>query len=667
MPSQEDYLDNLLKDMTENKDEQWLEDFEDAAMDFDAMLDSVSELSEEEIEKLLSAGEELEEDFLSGASDLNLSDEDVLKMLEETDDGDLQEIQELLEKSDRNEAVDDSIEDLLLDMPEDEDLEARILGESQQEELLFHPEKKADKKKEAQEKKELARIKREQKKQQTADRKAAKKAAREAAKEAKTAAKEAKIAAKETKTAERERRAAEKAEAKAQRQKKEKKDVKEQPVEVYEDISGDDESLFDMSILDSIVSEADSATLDVDDSESEALGSDLFAESELFAEAFEEVTENTGADTEVESAISGDEGFGLDIGELFGTGDADASILEGDDNSDFPDFISLGDDTADSIAADFADEAIREETKKEKKGLFSKIVNLLTEEEEENQNENIKLSRENRDILNALDSETDNRKGKKGKKGKKEKPVKDKKEKAKKESKTPQKPKKVKPQKLKPVREKPIVHEKKLSFKKILPVVLIGVSVGVLLFVFINSASEYSDKKAARDAFYEGDYQTCYQNLHGKDLDETESIMYGKSESVLYIRLWIREYEMFVEEGLEVEALDSLIQTVTDYPDLYEYANRWNAGNEVTEGYATVLNILADKYGLSETQALEISAEPDDVEYTRRVTAIATGNSSETMEKPESEVVPEQPKSEEKQDVLPEEEGLGQDSFIDNQ
>ncbi len=211
-----------------------------------------------------------------------------------------------------------------------------------------------------------------------------------------------------------------------------------------------------------------------------------------------------------------------------------------------------------------------------------------------------------------------------------------------------------------------------------LPIFLIGFSFGALLILFVNVIADYSDKRAAREAFYEGDYRTCYQNLFGKKLDETESIMYGKSRSILYIRLWLREYEMFVEEGSELQALDSLIQTVDSYPELYEYAGSWNATEEVAAGYATVLNILADKYGLSESDAKAIAGERSNVEYTRKVTAVVegkyqgSGNSSESSnghgtaadnpaENPENssdEVLP---------DLLPEEDGLGQDNFLDNE
>lgn len=621
MPSQEDYLDNLLKDMTAKEEKQEEDSVPEQGNSVD--LDSVSNMTEEEIEQLLSAGAQPEEDTLFGVSDMELPDEDVLKMLEESNDSDLQEIQELLEKSDRNEAVDDSIEDLLREPAEEENPEAKILGESEDEGISAAE----DKRKAALEKKKLARAKREEKKMQAAEKRAKKKAEKEAVREAKKQAREAKVAAREAKSDEK--------------------------------MTKSTENLFDTSVLDSIVADADKATADSNDAEE--LPPEAFVEEpvDVFAE---EIDEPASEENEPEEA---EDNLGIDLGSLFGEEDAEGSLSEEGEDSDFPDFVALDADEADALIPNHDEELAFDAAPKEKKGLFSKILDFLTEEDEEEENEDIKLSRENRDILNEMDNEAEEGKGKKGKKAKKAKEKKEKPEKEPKPKKAP------KPKKEKPPKEVPLFPEKKLSLKKVIPVILIGISVGVLLFVFVNSAADFSDRKEARTAFYEGDYQTCYQNLFGKELDETESIMFGKSESILYIRLWIREYEMFAEEGSETEALDSLIQTVASYPDLYEYANQWNAGSEVAAGYAVVLNILADKYGLTESEAIEIAEEPDDVEYTKMVTAIAEGKSLDSWNEAELPALPEESQEPEEseesmQDILPEENELGKDTFIDN-
>ena len=197
--------------------------------------------------------------------------------------------------------------------------------------------------------------------------------------------------------------------------------------------------------------------------------------------------------------------------------------------------------------------------------------------------------------------------------------------------------------------------------------VRVCLTIGLVIIVSVNASVDYTDKKTARDAYYAGDYQSCYENLYGKDLNETEQVMFGTSESILRVRLWMREYEMFVEEGKEVEALDSLLQTVTDYPELYAYAVQFNAGEEVTAAYQSVLAILFEKYGLTEEQAMEILSVPSDYTYTEMVVDIVMGkpfgswnDQGETGGEQESQPAP-------APDLLPEEEDLDGDTFIDNQ
>ena len=622
MPSQEDYLDNLLKDIGHEEQEaqpvqeavpQSDENNENVGKAADRQapgLEEASDMSEDEIEQLLSGGldasrlendqAEEENNELFHASDMDLSDEDVLKMLAESDDDDMQEIHSLLNKSDNHEPVEDIAEE-----PEPEEERNALLGGAEAAPVADKREERAKAKKERAEAKK-------RRKEELAAKRTEKKAAKKAKKES----------AKQTKNEQQEQDTA--------------------------------ENLFDTDVLDSIVSKADMTGKGEDEAVPNA---DIIGEvSEPSpVDEFAEVTpEETSALDEIAPKGNGASDLGLDMGNLFGDTDADDSLLNGlggGVDSDFSDLLSMNDEP----------EAVQREEKPEKKGkpkvkkgLFTRMLDFFTEEEEEdseNGNENLNLSDENKGIIKDLDKESD--KKKKNKKAKKAAGEKKEKEKKKQEKKPKKQPK---PKKEKPPKEIPLVTDRKLSFKKVLPVVLVGVSVGVLLFVFINSAADYADKREARAAYYAGDYQTCYLSLFGKDLDETESVMYGKSESILYIRLWIREFEMFAREGDMVRALDSLIQTVDRYPQLYEYANQWNAGAEVAAGYATILNYLSANFGLTESQAQQIADEKKDIDYTRIVTAIANGKSFEEWNAPETPV-----------DETPEEEELGTDTFIDNQ
>ena len=100
MPSQEDYLDQLLKNMSDEQKQN--SDEEDSILNLAPDIDEISSMSEDEIMQLLAAGENSAEE-----NDISEEPEDVLDMLTEPGDNDLQAIQELLQKSDNNEMVEE--------------------------------------------------------------------------------------------------------------------------------------------------------------------------------------------------------------------------------------------------------------------------------------------------------------------------------------------------------------------------------------------------------------------------------------------------------------------------------------------------------------------------------------------------------------------------------
>ncbi len=601
-------------------------------------LDTVSAMSEEEIEKLLQASGEApateSEKTDSEGYDDSFGD-DLSGMLKDTDDGDLMEIQDMLEKADNNVAVNEEIEALLngADGEETPDMD-RVLDP------------KDEKRRQAEERKRLRR-----------EKAAARKAEKAAAKEAKAAAK---AAAREGKKA----GASEGMVAPGGQTDAEKPDRSEESGLTAEESKRDEEEgLFDADLLDAIVSEAELADRD------ETTAPDDAAATESDGAAYEELdqtAEPTSNETAVPDAAAGgaDDGesdsFGFDMNSLFDDVDDSSLGAEGGTDSAFPDFVDIDGDNVDDLIPEL------KETERKKKGLLSRLFEMLTEEDEEENNEDIRLSNENRDILNDLDNEKKSGKKKK-KKGKKADIPEDGEEDDKKaKAKKGKKAKKPKPEK--PKKEPapgPLIPEKKLSPKKVLPIFAVCASLGVLIVVFTNASVDFRDKQTARDAYYAEDYQTCYQNLFGKDLNETEQIMFGTSKSILYIRLWLSEYEMFLEAGEEVEALDSLIQTVAQYPALYDYAVQWNAGDEVAVGYAAILNILSEKYGLTEAQAREIAAVKSNYKYTQMVVDIVQGKPFGSWDASAPVLDEPQQAPDVMEDELPEESELTDGSFID--
>ncbi len=547
MPSDEKNLDSLLKEMSEENESDSPRQADGSALDTDVL----SEMTEDEIARLLSEQ--------AAKPENGQEEEDVLELLEGAGEKDLQEIHELLKKSDRNETIDGEWQD-------------EGAGEQSEElvDQLLSDINKAGEEKVA----ESATDKREQKKKD----KAAKKAERAAKKAQKSAA----------------RAGAKK---------------KGQP---SQEVGNND--LFDKQTLDDIV-----------------FGADQLKQSE----------EREMSAAEAERKIP--------------------ELLE-------QDIVAVDMDQVDDLIPDISERRGGPE-KKEKNGFLSKALSFLMEEEEEEEsaaeNEDILLSDENQEILRALEGEEPKASASsKGKKKPKKKPKK-KDSKAKKA-----KPKKPKPQKVKkPKEEENYIPGKRLTFKKMLPVLLLGASFGAAILILVTLSVDYMDNSKAADAYEEKNYEACYLHLFHKDRNEEQERMYVASESILYMRLLKEEYESFVKEGSEVKALDSLIQTINGYPALNAYASQWEAVTEVYDLYGEMTAVLEEKYGLSEAQAREIAAVKSDVEYTRIVTALAEGGTYGSWGRPvvsEPEIAPEEGR-EELPDELPEESELDEGEFVDNQ
>lgn len=366
------------------------------------------------------------------------------------------------------------------------------------------------------------------------------------------------------------------------------------------------------------------------------------------------------------------------------------SLSENDDLSEINDLLAKSDanvqvaDEAQGETVDFSEmlpeellEEQPEEKKEKKKGFFAKLFSALTEENESEDT----LSDENQTIMQELEAEDQaeakkKKKRKKGKmpadggaeegqeeeegaaagKGKKEKKKKEKKEKPKKEP----KPKKQKAPKVIEQEDKPA---KRISKKSIGVIVLFAATVFVIVFFGMNFFSGMIRKKGAEKAFERQDYLTCYETLYGMELSEDEEEMFRHAEIVLRMQRRLSVYENNMKNDRELEALDSLMQAVAGYEELYGRAQECGAGAEVMALYKQVLRILEESYGLTQEDARSIALCKSNVEYTRYLTALVEGQRVSSEGSGEGIVLPE----EEMEDILPAETEMDQPEFIERE
>lgn len=305
--------------------------------------------------------------------------------------------------------------------------------------------------------------------------------------------------------------------------------------------------------------------------------------------------------------------------------------------------------------------AKKKKAKKEKKrkkdgepGFFGRILQMLTQETEA-ENKPLETD-ENEEILKELDKE-DKAKAKKEKKSKKEKKEKGAKKKG---ADKPEKPaKKQKPPKEKKEKKSKEEREQKkgksvniFTTRLFLVLVAFGATVIAAVVALSFFLNDYADKKAAREAFYTGDYEEAYVLLSDKNLSDNDALILGRVSAILELERNKKVYDFYVNMEDEPKALNALLNGVHCYQKLLE-ENAFGADEELNQIYFEILNILNISYGIDESFALEmISYEKE--EYSKVIYTIAGGMEFDVAdeEQTKEETVPEI------SDVLPEEEAI---------
>ncbi len=294
--------------------------------------------------------------------------------------------------------------------------------------------------------------------------------------------------------------------------------------------------------------------------------------------------------------------------------------------------------------------AVDEELKEKSK--FAKFFEYITasdEDEEESLinavdadavegNENVPDG-ENKDILNEIDSEEENKGGKKGKKKKDKKGKKGKKGKGDAEGDSDEsedgdseegdgkKGKKAKKEKKprKPL-ELDIDTGKPLNKKNVILIFVLSLSVMACIIIFVKLVPPMMAKKEARDAFFRGEYETTYTTFFGeKKLKEADQVLFDRSSIILKIRHKYEAFEAYRKIGMEVEALDQLLQGIEDHDAWLQFAITCGAEAQFNEEYAKLLDALMKYYNLSESAAREIIVLPTNLEYSLMVESVVKG------------------------------------------
>ena len=378
-------------------------------------------------------------------------------------------------------------------------------------------------------------------------------------------------------------------------------------------------------------------------------------------------------------------------GSLFGRKKRPEDIAEENVPEEFiPDVDIINDamnDTMNDVMDDVMNDVINDDpelaqipekvSKEKKPGFFSKLINLLTEEEEEPESESVQdlatdeasgeageasAGEETLSKKEEKKKKKEEKKKKKGKKGKGsdtegenpdasegESEQEDPKKKAKREKKE-----RKKQEKLLQKQEKPV---KVLSRRKLLVLIAACATLIAGLLSLSIFLPDYADKKMAREAYYIGDYQNVYELLYDKRMNDSDQLIFNRAQTVLRLEKKLSSYRNNIAMNREAEAIDALLRGVLCYADMPE-ADEYGVRKEIDAVYQEICSILESAYGINEEEAKEINSY-DDETYTRRLYSIVNGTEfvkpgeEEAMEKP----LPPQDVLEEEETIISYEQG----------
>ena len=272
------------------------------------------------------------------------------------------------------------------------------------------------------------------------------------------------------------------------------------------------------------------------------------------------------------------------------------------------------------------------EEKEKKPGLFARFLAFLTETDEEEEDAE-KSTDENTEILEELSKEDKKaqkekkkkekkeKKGKTGKKGSGDEDGEDGKKAAKKK-----KPKKEKKEKVADEEEVKADTGKKLSKKKVVPIILFAATIMAGILILSSVVPNYLEKRDAQIAYDMGNYGQAYDLLYGKDLSEEEEAILAKSTIILKMERKLDAYRNYRKIGNdEVKTLNTLIQGAALYFELLPEAEEYHVADKITSIYQEILAVIYSDYGLIETDVMLILDSEDDIAYTKLLNSIVYG------------------------------------------
>jgi hypothetical protein len=241
-----------------------------------------------------------------------------------------------------------------------------------------------------------------------------------------------------------------------------------------------------------------------------------------------------------------------------------------------------------------------------KKGLFAKIkyrmqqfkAKQAKEGEAEEQQEEIERQEKQQQVAAKKTKAAEKKQKAAEKKTAKKEAAKKAKAKKPKKEKKPKKPKVKQPPKPGDIiRFKP---------KSIIVFVMLIVGIVVLVQMFGYTINYSGNINLAKDYYANQEYDKAYNSLDGIKLSGDDETLYKQAKVVMYVQRQYESYENYEKMNMHTEALNALVKGVDRYQTYRSEAKELGVEDKMTEVYNLIIKAFKDNFKMSETEAISL-------------------------------------------------------------
>ena len=142
--------------------------------------------------------------------------------------------------------------------------------------------------------------------------------------------------------------------------------------------------------------------------------------------------------------------------------------------------------------------------------------------------------------------------------------------------------------------------------KSIIVFVMLIVGIVVLVQMFGYTINYSGNINLAKDYYANQEYDKAYNSLDGIKLSGDDETLYKQAKVVMYVQRQYESYENYEKINMHTEALNALVKGVDRYQTYRSEAKELGVEDKMTEVYNLIIKVFKDKFKMSETEAISL-------------------------------------------------------------